>query len=103
MASGVLAWCGPAAYAQEPAKSIRPRQFRIVVFQFTAAPDDSTHRALATSLSGSLVKALIADPTFQVLSHPRGSRNGTGADAQYAVLGAISERQTGLRIDLRIT
>ena len=105
LALALLAWCRSAAEAQDPppARIASPPQFRVVVFQFVAAPNDSLHRALAESLSRSLVRALVTDQTFQVLSHPRGSRNGTGNDAQYAILGSISELQTGMRVDLRIT
>jgi hypothetical protein len=103
VALSLMAAGRPAARAQDATRPSPPPQFRIVVFEFTAAPGDSSHRALASSLSRSLVKALIADPTFQVLSHPRGTRNGTGNDAQFAILGAVSEQSTGLRVDLRIT
>jgi TolB-like protein len=103
LALGLLAWCRSAAEAQDPPRIAPPTRFRVVVFQFVAAPDDSAHRALAESLSRSLVKTLLTDQTFQVLSHPRGSRNGTGNDAQYAILGAVSELQAGLRVDLRVT
>ena len=104
MALAFLAWCRSAALAQEPQKPPAPSRIRVVVFQFVAAPNDSSHRALASTLSRALVDRLAADPTFLVMSHPRASRAGTGTgDAQYAILGAVSELQTGLRVDLRVT
>jgi hypothetical protein len=92
-----------AAHAQTaPARALNP--IRIVVFQLGSEPKDSAHQAQASFFSRALVRALVADTTFKVMSHPRRSQDRTGAtgDAQYGIIGTLVDRWDTLRIDLRI-
>jgi hypothetical protein len=79
-------------------------QIRIVVFQLESSAKDSAHRAQATFFSRALVRALVADTTFKVMSHPRRTQDRTGAtgDAQYGIIGSLVDKWDTLRIDLRI-
>ena len=90
--------------AQAPAPSLISPRLRIVVFQFTSVPDDSTHRALAASVARSIVQALVADSTFLVMAHPRAEKNpaAPGADARYGIVGAVAEIRGRTYVDLRV-
>src|SRR5712692_10279569 len=63
------------AHPGSVADSIRPSPIRIVIFDLVAAQNDSTHRALAVTVSRSLVQAFAADSAFLVMTHPRAERD----------------------------
>ena len=98
-------WAHSSVRAQPAASATTsaPR-LRIVVFQFTSAPDDSGHRVFAATVARSLVHSLIADSAFQVMTHPRAARDAyrSAADAQYAVVGTVAELDGALSLDVRV-
>ncbi|MBI4420317.1 MAG: hypothetical protein HY560_05780 [Gemmatimonadetes bacterium] len=83
-ATAVALLVAAAAHAQDRPGSEPAAPIRIVVFQFTS---DSGSRTLASAMGRSLVRALAAQPAFQVMSNPRGAR--PGENAQYAVVGHV--------------
>ncbi len=93
-----------SAGAQPTVAAASSPRFRIVVFQFTSLPDDSGHRAFAATVARSLVHSLAADSFFQVMAHPRASRDPSrpAGDAQYGVVGAVADLDGTLRVDLRV-
>ncbi len=78
-----------------------PPRIRIVVHRFTTTPNDSSHRVLADDLGRLLVRALVADPAFQVMTGTRGPA-GRGTDAQYAVIGSLVDLAGAGRVDIRV-
>jgi hypothetical protein len=86
------------AVAQAVQRLPAPPPARIVVYQFTS---ELGEQALASGLARSLVRALRAEPAFQVMSHPRAPLGGQ--HAQFAVTGHVAgSAGRGMRVTVQL-